>query len=335
MRIFYSWQSDLPSATTRGLIMAALEHAKTELAKGGVVVEIDQDARGEAGSPEVAATIFEKICAADVFVGDVSIIGSANGRPTPNPNVLTEVGFAAGVLRWSRVVLIANTAHGRIEELPFDLRSRKVIAYTTENAQKTRVDMQKSLGHRLAQQLSGIPNSTDPPLVLRALEGERVRDRTLDRKVTKALNLRAMSAVLGWNLDDDELMITQEDLNAFAERLRLLPIRAAELLAIIISRQQQTRGLALVDDVRLATELDYEEFHTLLNLLITSDFISVEQDENNHSRIQCRQLKSGWTFLDDLGKVAKKLKFDVATVIVDLNFGVLDTASHEANATDV
>jgi hypothetical protein len=54
---------------------------------------VDRDTTGVPGSPDIAATIFEKIKAADIFVGDVSFINQgATGRPTPNPNVLVELG---------------------------------------------------------------------------------------------------------------------------------------------------------------------------------------------------------------------------------------------------
>jgi hypothetical protein len=108
--IFYSWQSDLPNATNRGFIQRALEDAiKVLHVDDAVAVEpvFDRDTQGQSGSPNIAETIFRKIDGATVFVADVSIIGPAgeSHRPTPNPNVLVELGYALKTLGGERVIL--------------------------------------------------------------------------------------------------------------------------------------------------------------------------------------------------------------------------------------
>ena len=76
--VFYSWQSDLPNATNRGLIQSALEVAKRVVIAGDDTVDvepvIDRDTEGVAGSPDIASTIFGKIDASDIVVADVSIV---------------------------------------------------------------------------------------------------------------------------------------------------------------------------------------------------------------------------------------------------------------------
>src|SRR5215213_9459334 len=125
--VFYAWQSDLPNPTNRGFIQQALEDAiKALRVDGSVEVEpvLDRDTQGQSGSPNIAETIFRKIDEAAVFVGDVSLIGSVgeNERRTPNPNVLVELGYALKALRHERVIIVVNTAFGKEELLPFDLR---------------------------------------------------------------------------------------------------------------------------------------------------------------------------------------------------------------------
>jgi hypothetical protein len=52
---------------------------------------LERDTRGVPGSPDIAATIFDKIKRADIFVGVVSFINpEAGGRLTPTRNI--EVG---------------------------------------------------------------------------------------------------------------------------------------------------------------------------------------------------------------------------------------------------
>ena len=136
--VFYSWQSDLPNATNRGFIEKALENACKAIQASlphTIGPIIDRDTKGVPGSPEIARTIFGKIDQAQVVVCDVSIINSTclkhdgPARATPNPNVLIELGYALKALEDKCVILIMNVAYGGIELLPFDLKTRRTIAY--------------------------------------------------------------------------------------------------------------------------------------------------------------------------------------------------------------
>jgi hypothetical protein len=130
--VVYSWQSDLPNATNRGLIQEALERAAKKIGTDdSVMVEpvLDRDTQNVPGAPDIAHTIFAKIEKAAAFVADVSIINPGLGRPTPNPNVLIELGYALKTLGNPRTVLVANTINGPIESLPFDLRTKRVLTY--------------------------------------------------------------------------------------------------------------------------------------------------------------------------------------------------------------
>jgi hypothetical protein len=91
--IFYSWQSDLPNGTNRTLIENTLKDTAKEIGEENADIEpvIDRDTQGVAGAPNIATAIFQKIDSADIFVADVSIIGSAKKRSVPNPNV--HIGF--------------------------------------------------------------------------------------------------------------------------------------------------------------------------------------------------------------------------------------------------
>ncbi len=148
--VFYSWQSDLPNATNRAFIQQALEDAARAIrADASIAIEpvIDRDTANVAESPDISSTIFAKIDRADVFVCDVSIVNkdasdavagrikrktAADGirfRPTPNPNVLVELGYASRGLGWSRIVMVMNEAYGDVPLLPFDLRQKRVVRY--------------------------------------------------------------------------------------------------------------------------------------------------------------------------------------------------------------
>jgi hypothetical protein len=162
--IFYSWQSDLPNSTNRGFIEDCLSRAIKEVrADEELKLDpcLDRDTSGVPGSPDIAATIFEKIKAADIFVGDVSFINQgATGRPTPNPNVLVELGYAAGRLGWDQIICVFNKATGSINDLPFDIRPRRVRAYELVEGQD-KADQRKALVSVLKADITDILHAPD------------------------------------------------------------------------------------------------------------------------------------------------------------------------------
>jgi len=166
--VFYSWQNDLPNSTNRGFIARALEKAIKEVTSALEIAQddrpddadigMDQDTQGMPGSPDIVHTIFDKIQNATIFVGDISIINKNLGSPTsqtttyrltPNPNVLIELGYAARHLGWDRIICVFNNVFGKVEELPFDLRPRRILSY---HKTKTQVDPIEDVD-RLAPQL--------------------------------------------------------------------------------------------------------------------------------------------------------------------------------------
>ncbi|CAD7491024.1 hypothetical protein ACXRSW_01470 [Aeromonas dhakensis] len=157
--IFYSWQSDCPSNTNRNFISTALEKAIEEIKKDeSVAIEpvIDRDTLGLAGSPDISQSIFSKIDAASVFVCDVSIIDSKSTRLTPNPNILIELGYAIKTLGWNRVIMVMNTEFGKPEELPFDLRSKRVLTYCISSDAEEKSPVRNALSKTLVAALTAI-----------------------------------------------------------------------------------------------------------------------------------------------------------------------------------
>src|SRR5690349_11347928 len=99
--IFFSWQLDTQPTAGRNLIERALNRALTTIAADTTLEEavrelaVDKDTLNVPGSPPIVETILKKIDAAAVFVPDLTFVGTRkNGRPTPNPNVLVEYGYA-------------------------------------------------------------------------------------------------------------------------------------------------------------------------------------------------------------------------------------------------
>lgn len=151
--IFYSWQSDLPSATNRNFIENALKSVvKVILKDDSIAVDpvIDRDTLGVRGSPDIAETIFKKIESSHVFVCDITPINqNSQIRPCPNPNVLVELGYAIKCIGTDRIIMVLNTAYGKLEHLPFDLRMRRVLTYDLPIEQEERAPERKVFEQKL------------------------------------------------------------------------------------------------------------------------------------------------------------------------------------------
>jgi hypothetical protein len=158
--VFYSWQSDIPGAANRSLIQAALERGAKEIASDdSIKVEpvIDRDTLNTAGSPDIGTTILSKIKAADIVVADVTIINPGSSlRLTPNPNVMVEVGYALAVHTESRLILVNNLAFGQPEELPFDLRQKRILCYRSEPQSADRAADRRALQASLRNAIGAV-----------------------------------------------------------------------------------------------------------------------------------------------------------------------------------
>ena len=153
--LFYSWQSDLPSSRNWGFIQECIEEAIKVVSAESIqlIPALDRDTQGEPGAPDIADTILAKIDNCDMFVCDVSIIaGTGTSKATPNPNVIFELGYAANRLGWDRITNVFNAAYGRIEELPFDLRKRRVVKYSLQ-PEENKTSAKKGLVDALVSQI--------------------------------------------------------------------------------------------------------------------------------------------------------------------------------------
>lgn len=143
--IFFSWQADTQTRVGRNFLREVLEEVCAGIVADANIDEairdivIDSDTQGVAGQPPIVETIFRKIDASAVFIADMTFVGTRiDSRPTPNPNVLIEYGWALKSLKHERVICVMNDAYGAPtrDNLPFDLSHvRWPIRYTlSENS---------------------------------------------------------------------------------------------------------------------------------------------------------------------------------------------------------
>ena len=139
--IFYSWQADVPG--NRNFIDKKIKEAILEILEipemQGIEIMHDDSTKNRSGSPSIVETIHEKINICDVFIADVTPITSIEGKGEdgrekliPNPNVMTEAGFALRAIGDNRIVLLMSADSGRIEDLPFDIRHRRITPFPTD-----------------------------------------------------------------------------------------------------------------------------------------------------------------------------------------------------------
>ena len=144
--IFYSWQTDSGVKLNRNFIGDCLTHAIKKLNREDLSnLVIDRDTKNVPGMPDIGHTILEKIAKSVVVVADLTLINPAavrrpDERPVSNPNVVFELGYAFGKLGSKAIVGVFNTAFGSVEELPFDLRPKRLMTYCyAKGDDKTRI----------------------------------------------------------------------------------------------------------------------------------------------------------------------------------------------------
>ncbi len=158
--IFYSWQTDNDSQLNRSFIENCLKQAIRNLNREDLSdLVIDRDTKNVPGMPDIGSTILEKISKSAVVVADLTLINPAavrrpNERAVSNPNVLFEFGYAFGVLGSKSMIGVFNLASGEIEELPFDLRPKRLMTYRLkigEPKDKVQVKLISSLSTAIKQ----------------------------------------------------------------------------------------------------------------------------------------------------------------------------------------
>lgn len=140
-KIFYSWQSDLPGNKTKNFIRECIDEA-IDLAQESEAIEAERDeaTKGITGSPNIVTTLFSKIDSCDLFIADLSLCFTEDGRSekkSPNPNVLVELGYAVKSLGWEHVICLCNTDYG--DKYPFDIAHNRITDFSLEGKNKSEI----------------------------------------------------------------------------------------------------------------------------------------------------------------------------------------------------
>ncbi|HEE0107692.1 TPA: nucleotide-binding protein [Citrobacter gillenii] len=136
--IFFSWQSQLDKNKNTNFIRNALRKSikKIEQERENIKITLDEATRGETGSPNITATIQQKIPLCNIFIADITIISPDKNTSilTPNPNVMFELGYAVAEIGWPRVICLTNDFYQHsINDLPFDIKGQRISPYNSDN----------------------------------------------------------------------------------------------------------------------------------------------------------------------------------------------------------
>ncbi len=157
-KIFYAWQSDRDKTFNQNFIGDCLKEALKRLKKKykdeSPDFYLDRDSKDVPGYPNIPLTIFKKIEACDLFIGDLTVIGhieKEDGKSDPqlNNNVFGELNYAISAIGEERIINVINIAYGKPgdpEVMPFDVLQRRFpIQYelSAKNVEEIKVVAEK------------------------------------------------------------------------------------------------------------------------------------------------------------------------------------------------
>ena len=157
--IFYSWQSKTDEKKNRYFIREAAQKAIALIKKENkpeylnIALEVQDSTRGVPGTPDIPATIKQRIRDCDIFLSDITMIKDPDVQADlPEPhysnNVLLELGFAQSVVDSDRIITVLNNDYGSVKEdhnkVPFDNRQlRGPIEYSYDKAKEQLIQVLK------------------------------------------------------------------------------------------------------------------------------------------------------------------------------------------------
>lgn len=223
LTIFNSWQSDSPHNSKA--IRAALRDASNKLEEkiAGLHVKNDEATSNQVGTMHIPSSILQNISDADIFVADLSTVGSTSDgkKKLQNPNVLIELGYAIAQLGWDRIILLFNKEFGEFKDLPFDIEKRscldfKIVSPDDKNGVG---QLRENLVARIRQIIEADP--ARPSRMTEVLD----RDKSNDIKTIKKILVWMPPAEIDYLLDEGAnrvkkaLVECAEQLHQFTESL--------------------------------------------------------------------------------------------------------------------
>lgn len=100
--------------------------------EGTYDITYDESTWNESGSPVIEKTVNDKAKACDIFVADVTPVGTIGKKDLPNPNVMFELGISKGH-HIDDVILMLYTGDIKAEKMPFDINHHRLTKFSEKN----------------------------------------------------------------------------------------------------------------------------------------------------------------------------------------------------------
>lgn len=128
LNLFFSWQSDTKDNHKK--ISNSLQDACNTIRKEGLYdICYHESTWYTSGSPVIEEEVVKKAQNCDLFVADLTPIGTSGKKYLPNPNVMYELGAAKGNLT-DKSTLLLYTGKINASRMPFDVNHRRLSAFS-------------------------------------------------------------------------------------------------------------------------------------------------------------------------------------------------------------
>jgi hypothetical protein len=143
-KVFFAFQMDTEDTFGKGFIQSAIELAIAQFKVEGINITLDFGFRGTPGTPLLIDEMLKKSNDSDMVIVDLTYtsakewlnaeiidedndskwicIPKTDRKPSPNPNVLLETGYAWAKKGTYRTLAVMNEAFGTPDDLPVDLK---------------------------------------------------------------------------------------------------------------------------------------------------------------------------------------------------------------------
>ena len=201
-------------------------------------------------------------CNSAVIVADVTIVNPGDERrPTPNPNVLIELGYAFKALGARRAILVQNVALGGPQDLPFDLRQKRVLTYNSpedapsraQERRRLQAALREALGLVLAELHDERPTAS-PVKLLIEYDKMNIRPERHDYRLRVSLINKGTRRIAEWHVDVAMPTRLLESNTTYALRV---PDRSDGERTLFRGSNETRGGAIYPGDTKLAMTVDY------------------------------------------------------------------------------
>ena len=165
-----------------------------------------------------------------------------------------------------------------------------------------------------------------------------IQDKSAAKTLIASVSLKSINKTLEWGLDEAELKETLAEVAWASERLRMLPHRTRQMLAIIISRLERVdlrwasgqkwryEHRIMADEISKACDIELEKVRTHVEIMEKYGIGALETDEWGDvlPRIRLNETPAEWFIWGDIREFCDRDKTPLHAIVEELRFDLLD-----------